>query len=162
MKKLALSLLAVFSLNSFANNMVGINYNDYVNADGYGLSLSGNGDSLVYDVDVKRLENGPIGVTFNFIHLGYAFGEISDGSFYAGLASVDANVSGVDRETDVEVGYVVRDNGGVQWKLGLIAADDSMADFEVQIPAGGGNVELGALYDGDGDTWIEIGYSWNF
>ena len=109
----------------------------------------------------KRLENGSAGVTFNFIHLGYAFGEISDGSFYAGLASIDAN-GGVDRETDLEVGYVVRDNGGVQWKLGLIAADDTFADFEVQIPAGDGNVELGALYDGDGDTWLEIGYSWNF
>ena len=162
MKKIALSFLAVFSLNSLANNMVGINYNDYLSVDGYGLSLSGNADSLVYDLDVKRLENGSAGVTFNFIHLGYAFGEISDGSFYAGLASIDANTSDVDRETDLEVGYVVRDNGGVQWKLGLIAADDTFADFEVQIPAGGGNVELGALYDGDGDTWLEIGYSWNF
>jgi|TARA_B100001093_G_scaffold513510_1_gene585592 hypothetical protein len=161
MKKIALSFLAVFSLNSLANNMVGINYNDYLSVDGYGLSLSGNADSLVYDLDVKRLENGSAGVTFNFIHLGYAFGEISDGSFYAGLASIDAN-GGVDRETDLEVGYVVRDNGGVQWKLGLIAADDTFADFEVQIPAGDGNVELGALYDGDGDTWLEIGYSWNF
>jgi hypothetical protein len=40
MKKIALSFLAVFSLNSLANNMVGINYNDYLSVDGYGLSLS--------------------------------------------------------------------------------------------------------------------------
>ena len=162
MKKLALSFLALFSLNSFANNMVGINYNDFMSLDGAGISLSGNGDSIVYDLDVKRLENSRGGgVTFNFVHLGYAFGEISDGSFYAGLATIGSNVSGSDRETEVEVGYVVRDNGGVQWKLGLIGGDDATGDFEVQIPAGGGNVELGALFDSE-DAWVEIGYSWNF
>lgn len=163
MKKIALSFLAVFSLNSFANNMVGINYNSFDTLDGFGLSLSGNGDSLVYDIDIVNLENDFGGsATFNFVHLGYAIGEISDGSFYIGVGTADSNVSGGDRISGAEVGYVLRDNGGIQYKVGVLTGDfEETIDFEAQIPAGGGNVELGVLHD-DGDSWVTVGYSFNF
>ena len=154
MKNLVISLVAIFSLNSYANNMVGINYNDFDGGDGFGVSLSGTSGSFVYDVDVIDLE----GTTFDLTHVGYAFGDVSEGSFYVGLASANAD----DRITDPELGYVLRGNDGVQFKVGLLLGDfEETIDAEVQIPAGGGNLELGIMHD-DGDSLITIGYSWNF
>ena len=155
MKNLVISLVAIFSLNSYANNMVGINYNDFDSVDGFGVSLSGTSGSFAYDVDILDLD----GTSINFTHVGYAFGDVSEGSFYAGIASVD----GVgDRETEAELGYVRRGNDGVQFKVGLLLGDfEETIDAEVQIPAAGGNLELGILHD-DGDSWITVGYSWNF
>jgi hypothetical protein len=154
MKKLIISLVAVFSLNSYANNMVGINYNDFDSIDGFGLSLSGSSGSFVYDVDVVDMET-----TVNFTHVGYAIGDVSEGSFYLGFASVD----GVgDRETEAEIGYVRRGSDDVQFKVGLLLGDfEETIDAEVQIPYAGGNLELGLLHD-DGDSWVTVGYSWNF
>lgn len=154
MKNLVISLVAIFSLNSYANNMVGINYNDFDGIDGFGVSLSGTSGSFVYDVDIVDMD----GTSINFTHVGYAFGDVSEGSFYAGIASVDA----ADRETEAELGYVRRGNDGVQFKVGLLLGDfEETIDAEVQIPAAGGNLELGILHD-DGDSWITVGYSWNF
>jgi hypothetical protein len=153
MKKLIISLVAVFSLNSYANNMVGINYNDLDGADGFGVSLSGTSGSFVYDVDLMRLES----TTIDFTHVGYAFGDVSEGSFYAGIASADAG----DRTTEPELGYVRRGNDGVQFKVGLLLGDfDEAIDAEVQIPTGPGNLVLGILYEDV--SFITVGYSWNF
>lgn len=153
MKKLIISLVAVFSLNSYANNMVGINYNDFDSLDGFGISLSGSSGSFVYDVDVVDMET-----TIDFTHVGYAFGDVSEGSFYLGFASVNA----VSRETEAEIGYVLRGNDDVQYKVGLLLGDfEETIDAEVQIPYAGGNLELGLLHD-DGDSWVTVGYSWNF
>ena len=154
MKNLVISLVAIFSLNSYANNMVGINYNDFDSVDGFGVSLSGTSGSFAYDVDIVDLD----GTSINFTHVGYAFGDVSEGSFYAGIASVD----GGDRETEAELGYVRRGNDGVQFKVGLLLGDfEETIDAEVQIPAAGGNLELGISHD-DGDSLITVGYSWNF
>jgi hypothetical protein len=153
MKNLIISLVAIFSLNSYANNMVGINFNEVDGADGFGLSLSGTSGSFVYDVDVMNLED-----TLDLIHVGYAFGDVSEGSFYVGLASANSD----DRITDPELGYVLRGNDGVQFKVGLLLGDfEESIDAEVQIPVSGGNLELGILHD-DGDSLITVGYSWNF
>jgi hypothetical protein len=153
MKKLIISLVAVFSLNSYANNMVGINYNDFDSLDGLGLSLSGSSGSFVYDVDVVDMET-----TVDFTHVGYAFGDVSEGSFYLGFASVSAD----SRETEAEIGYVRRGSDDVQFKVGLLLGDfEETIDAEVQIPYAGGNLELGLLHD-DGDSWVTVGYSWNF
>ena len=153
MKKLIISLVAVFSINSYANNMVGINYNDWDSVDGFGLSLSGSSGSFVYDVDVIDMET-----TIDFTHVGYAFGDVSEGSFYLGFASVNA----VSRETEAEIGYVRRGSDDVQFKVGLLLGDfEETIDAEVQIPYAGGNLELGLLHD-DGDSWVTVGYSWNF
>lgn len=153
MKKLIISLVAVFSLNSNANNMVGINYNDFDSLDGFGLSLSGSSGSFVYDVDVVDMET-----TVDFTHVGYAFGDVSEGSFYLGFASVSAD----SRETEAEIGYVRRGSDDVQFKVGLLLGDfEETIDAEVQIPYAGGNLELGLLHD-DGDSWVTVGYSWNF
>ncbi|MDA9765869.1 hypothetical protein N9C99_00820 [Gammaproteobacteria bacterium] len=153
MKNLLISFVAVFSLNSYANNMVGINYHDWDSVDGFGLSLSGSSGSFVYDVDVVDMET-----TIDFTHVGYAFGDVSEGSFYLGFASVNAN----SRETEAEIGYVLRGNDGVQYKVGLLLGDfEETIDAEVQIPYAGGNLELGLLHD-DGDSWFTVGYSWNF
>jgi hypothetical protein len=153
MKKLIISLVAVFSLNSYANNMVGINYNDFDSIDGFGLSLSGSSGSFVYDVDVVDMET-----TVDFTHVGYAFGDVSEGSFYLGFASVSAD----SRETEAEIGYVRRGSDDVQFKVGLLLGDfEETIDAEVQIPYAGGNLELGLLHD-DGDSWVTVGYSWNF
>lgn len=155
MKNLVISLVAIFSLNSYANNMVGINYNDFDSVDGFGVSLSGTSGSFAYDVDIVDLD----GTSLNLTHIGYAFGDVSEGSFYAGIASVDG---AGDRETEAELGYVRRGNDGVQFKVGLLLGDfEETIDAEVQIPAGGGNLELGILHD-DGDSLITVGYSWNF
>lgn len=155
MKNLVISLVAIFSLNSYANNMVGINYNDFDSVDGFGVSLSGTSGSFAYDVDIVDLD----GTSLNLTHIGYAFGDVSEGSFYAGIASVDG---AGDRETEAELGYVRRGNDGVQFKVGLLLGDfEETIDAEVQIPAAGGNLELGILHD-DGDSWITVGYSWNF
>lgn len=154
MKNLVISLVAIFSLNSYANNMAGINYNDMDGGDGFGVSLSGTSGSFVYDVDVIDLE----GTTFDLTHVGYAFGDVSKGSFYVGLVSANAD----DRITDPELGYVLRGNDGVQFKVGLLLGDfEETIDAEVQIPAAGGNLELGISHD-DGDSLITVGYSWNF
>jgi hypothetical protein len=153
MKKLIISLVAVFSLNSNANNMVGINYNEFDSIDGFGLSLSGSSGSFVYDVDVVDMET-----TVDFTHVGYAFGDVSEGSFYLGFASVSAD----SRETEAEIGYVRRGSDDVQFKVGLLLGDfEETIDAEVQIPYAGGNLELGLLHD-DGDSWVTVGYSWNF
>jgi opacity protein-like surface antigen len=153
MKNLIISLVAIFSLNSYANNMVGINFNEVDGADGFGLSLSGTSGSFVYDVDVMNLED-----TLDLIHVGYAFGDVSEGSFYLGFASVSAD----SRETEAEIGYVRRGSDDVQFKVGLLLGDfEETIDAEVQIPYAGGNLELGLLHD-DGDSWVTVGYSWNF
>ena len=155
MKNLVISLVAIFSLNSYANNMAGINYNDLDGVDGFGVSLSGTAGSFAYDVDIIEID----GTSVNFTHVGYAFGDVSEGSFYAGIASVDG---AGDRMTEPELGYVLRGNDGVQFKVGLLLGDfEETIDAEVQIPAGGGNLELGILHD-DGDSLITVGYSWNF
>ena len=134
--------------------MVGINYNDLDGGDGFGVSLSGTAGSFAYDVDIIDLE----GTSVNFTHVGYAFGDVSEGSFYLGFASVNAD----SRETEAEIGYVLRGNDDVQYKVGLLLGDfEETIDAEVQIPYAGGNLELGLLHD-DGDSWVTVGYSWNF
>jgi hypothetical protein len=158
MKNLVISLVAIFSLNSFANNMVGINYNDIDGSNGLGLSLSGSAGSFVYDVDFMDLDDN----TANMFNIGYAIGDISEGSFYVGIVSADSDANGDDRFTDPELGYVVRGNDGVQFKVGLLLGDfEEAIDAEVQIPVSGGNLELGLMHD-DEDSLITVGYSWNF
>ena len=157
MKKLVISLVAIFSINTYANNMAGINYNDIDGSNGIGLSLSGSASKFVYDFDIMDLDDN----TANVLHLGYAMGDISEGSFYVGLVSIDSD-SVESRETEPELGYVVRGNDGVQWKVGLLLGDfEETIDAEVQIPAGQGNFELGLMHD-DEDSLITVGYSWNF
>ncbi|MDA9611190.1 hypothetical protein N9S44_02790 [Gammaproteobacteria bacterium] len=157
MKKLVISLVAIFSINTYANNMVGINYNDIDGFSGIGVSLSGSTSKFVYDFDIMDLDDN----TVNVLHLGYAIGDVSEGSFYVGLVSMDSDVAD-SRETEPELGYVVRGNDGVQWKVGLLLGDfEETIDAEVQIPVGQGNVELGLMHD-DEDSLITVGYSWNF
>jgi hypothetical protein len=157
MKNLIISLVAIFSLNSYANNMVGINYNDIDDSNGFGLSLSGSASSFVYDVDIMDLDDN----TSNFFNVGYAMGDISEGSFYVGIVSADSDAND-DRFTEPELGYVLRGNDGVQFKVGLLLGDfEETIDAEIQIPAAGGNLELGLMHD-DEDTLISVGYSWNF
>jgi hypothetical protein len=157
MKNLIISFVAIFSLNSYANNMVGINYNDIDDQNGFGLSLSGSASSFVYDVDIMDLDDN----TANIFNVGYAMGDISEGSFYVGIVSADSDVND-DRFTEPELGYVLRGNDGVQFKVGLLLGDfEETIDAEVQIPAAGGNLELGLMHD-DEDTLISVGYSWNF
>jgi hypothetical protein len=138
--------------------MVGINYNDIDGSNGLGLSLSGSAGSFVYDVDFMDLDDN----TANMFNIGYAIGDISEGSFYVGIVSADSDANGDDRFTDPELGYVVRGNDGVQFKVGLLLGDfEEAIDAEVQIPVSGGNLELGLMHD-DEDSLITVGYSWNF
>lgn len=158
MKNLVISIAAIFSLNSFANNMVGINYNDIDGSNGLGLSLSGSAGSFVYDLDFMDLDDN----TANMFNIGYAIGDISEGSVYVGIVSADSDANDDDRFTDAEIGYVVRGNDGVQFKVGLLLGDfEETIDAEVQIPVSGGNLELGLMHD-DEDSLITVGYSWNF
>ena len=157
MKKLVISLVAIFSINTYANNMACINYNDIDGSNGIGISLSGSASNFVYDFDIMDLDDN----TANLLHLGYAIGNVSEGSFYVGLVSVDSDIAD-SRSTDPELGYVVRGNDGVQWKVGLLLGDfEETIDAEVQIPVGQGNLELGLMHD-DEDSLITVGYSWNF
>lgn len=171
MRNLAISFLAIFSINSFANNMFGISYNDFAidiedgvsaSIDGFGASLSGSNNSIIYDFDLTRFSGAGESVTFNMTHIGYAFSDLDQGSFYLGIVSTDANIEDTDRSTDAEVGYARRGNNGIQYKVGILTGDmDESVDVEVQIPVQGGNLELGVLVD-SGDRWLTVGYAWNF
>ena len=171
MKNFALYFLAIFSINSFANNMVGINYNDFAidvedgvsaSIDGFGVSLSGINKSIIYDFDLTRFSGAGESLTLNMTHIGYAFGDLDQGSFYLGIVSSDSNAEDSDRSTDAEVGYARRGNNGIQYKVGILTGDfDESVDVEVQIPVQGGNLELGVLVD-SGDRWLTVGYAWNF
>ena len=97
MNKLLLILIAGFSLGSYANSY-GVTYNSWdiegTRLDGIGLTLSGAGESIIYDLDVFKLSTSGVSATLNTLSLGYAFGKVSEGSFYAGIHTAGSNISG--------------------------------------------------------------------
>jgi|TARA_B110000971_G_C19943332_1_gene469804 hypothetical protein len=161
MNKLLLILIAGFSLGSYANSY-GVTYNSWdiegTRLDGIGLTLSGAGESIIYDLDVFKLSTSGVSATLNTLSLGYAFGEVSEGSFYAGILSAGSNISGSSRESDVELGWVKRGAEGNQVKVGIVTDVDNTLLAEVQFDNG---VEVG-LISNDGDTLFRVGYGWKF
>ena len=162
MKNLLLTLSAGFSISAYAGGQYSINYNTWdiegTSVDGPGLALSGAGENMLYDVDFFRLSAGGASITFNTISLGYAFGDMSEGSFYGGLFSADANVGGASRESDLELGWVKRGAAGNQMKVGIITDDGNTIVAEVQTDNG---FDIGLLSN-DGDTLFRVGYGWKF
>tara|TARA_B110000263_G_C14883838_1_gene318618 strand:+ start:27 stop:518 length:492 start_codon:yes stop_codon:yes gene_type:complete len=163
MKKLIISLIFL-PLMAFAENVnkISINYvdigGDVGGTDGYGFSFdSAMNDKVILQLDYIKLSGDGFVDDFNILSGAYAFGSLSEGSAYAGLARFDAG--GGSADTEFEVGYARIGGDGPDFSVGLINSDDDLTfRGEIHTPSG---VSLGILTDGDVDL-INIGYHFKF
>ena len=162
MKNLLILVVAAFSMNSYAGGSYGLNYNTWdvegTSVDGVGITLSGAGENILYDLDVFRLSTGGFSATLNTLSLGYAFGDLAEGSVFGGIWTGGSNIEGTSRETDFMLGWAKRGGAGNQVKVGVVTDDGNSILAEVQMESG---FEVGILSN-DGDTMFTIGYGWKF
>ena len=124
--------------------------------DGWGLSFdTAMNDKVMLQLDFFRLSEDGDDADFSILSGGYAFGKLSEGSWFVGAARLDSDVAD-SAETELEVGYAsIAGADGPDWSVSYI---DESVRGEVHFPAG---VSLGVLTDGD-VTLLNIGYHIKF
>ena len=151
---------------SYAENVTraGLNYvnlsvdDDFIDesVDGWGLSFdTAMNDKVMFQLDYFKLSEDGVDADFSVVSGGYAFGKLSEGSWFIGASRFDSELQD-STDTELEFGYAnIAGADGPDWFVSYI--DESIRG-EVHFPAG---VTLGVLTDGD-VTLLNIGYQIKF
>ena len=161
--------ILIFNPNiSYAQNTnvsrAAINYvnldidDDYIDAsvDGWGLSFdSAMNDKVMFQLDFFRLSEDGADADFSVVSGAYAFGKLSEGSWFIGASRFDSDLAD-SADTELEFGYAnIAGAEGPDWFVSYV---DEGLRGEIHFPAG---VSLGVLTDGD-VTLLNIGYHIKF
>tara|TARA_B100000315_G_scaffold194720_1_gene185457 strand:- start:270 stop:776 length:507 start_codon:yes stop_codon:yes gene_type:complete len=159
------AILMVMPVIAFADNVskASLHYVrlsvDSESVDGYGASFdTAMNDKVLMQLDWFKLSESGVSVDFSVFSAAYAFGSLSEGSFFAGLARFDSDLSD-DAEVDLELGYANISGEGLDWAVSIINSDEDLTfKGELHTPSG---ITLGLLTDGDVNL-INIGYHFRF
>tara|TARA_Y100001968_G_C19200620_1_gene639768 strand:+ start:145 stop:639 length:495 start_codon:yes stop_codon:yes gene_type:complete len=158
MKKLLFILLSVPMLAWPAS--IGLSYNDWDDySDGIAIEFDSTlGSNMVFDFDYHDVDADGTSINVHFMHLGYAFGDLSEGSFHLGVSNFDADYyDDGSGETGVTIGYTRRAGAGGDYSIKYSDLDAfEILEFDYVTDSG---VSFGIMDDGDGTTVWTIGYT---
>tara|TARA_Y100000590_G_C15429820_1_gene904703 strand:+ start:258 stop:758 length:501 start_codon:yes stop_codon:yes gene_type:complete len=123
--------------------------------DGWGASFdTAMNDKVIFQLDWYRISEDGVSADLSIFSAGYAFGSLSEGSWFVGAARFDSDVAD-SAETEIEVGYSKISGDGSDWSISYI---DEGIRGEVHTPSG---FSIGILTDGD-VTVLNLGYHIRF
>ena len=161
MKKFLFILLSVPMLAWPAS--IGLSYNDWDGIDSDGIAIEFDttfGSNMAFDFDYHDVDASGVSINVHMMHLGYAFGDLSEGAFHIGLTNMDADYyDDGSGETGPTIGYTRRASSGGDFSIKFSDMNDLDTILEIDYVTNSG-ISLGLMDDGEGTTWT-IGYTFH-